>query len=1164
MNLRPKVIVCLLMALLFLVQQGIAVQTPNVNLRNDGSKPLLSWTDISDPSLFIAPQWSCCFGDLDLDSQFDCLGAGGGDPSGAGGVNIWKYNGGTSWSSSSAGLPTTCEHSGIWFGKINNNNYADLVVCRYNWTLIDDDEGIYAYAGGASTWTLASSGLPTTGNFYRVRFGDINNDGLDDIIAGTPSGISAWLGNGAGSWTPASTNLPTAGNYYAVDVGYINSDLYVDIAAASDNGVEAWVGDGSGSWSPASTNLPPSGTWGAVCLGNINGDSYLDIAASGFDSGGSGIVVWTGNGLGIWTPASTGLPSSGGYWGLRFGDVDFDGSTDIAASTEYYSNGGIEIWKGDGSGSWTSTTSPASSLAQLMDVCLGDINGDGSLDLGAMTQQRAWVWKNDLTAGDTTPPAQTTDLSAINPTTSSLTLTWTAPADNGTDFTSGSATMYDARYTTTGIIDSDPKFISATQCTGEPTPGVPGSTESFVVNGLNSGTTYWFALKTRDEVPNWSPLSNSPSGTTTGSVSDTTPPAQTTDLAATTPTTSSITLTWTAPADNGTDPSSGNAFAYDVRYSTSDIINDAEFNAATQAIGEPTPSGPGSTESFIVAGLSSGTKYYFALKTRDEVPNWSLLSNSANNTTTGTPTDTTPPAGVTDLAAGSPTANSITLTWTASADNGTDPSSGNAALYDIRYLSGTTQITDANWASATQCTGEPTPAAPGTSETFIVPGLTANTQYYFALKTADEVPNWSIISNSPTATTSSQPGVDDTPPAAVTDLATGSPTQTSITLIWTAPADNGTDPSSGNAAQYDIRYLAGSTPITNANWASATQCTGEPAPQVPGTSETFLVAGLTPGTQYYFALKTADEVPNWSGLSNSPTETTQQGSGPQLVMTAPNTVDENTDFNVTVTAIGSPVSGVKVTFDSLDKTTDADGNVTFTSPSVTLDTQYTLTANKTGYTDGTKTITVKDVGQQPALSVTVAASPTAVDSGGGVSITVRVTSGSSNITGASITLSDEGGGGSFTSVTDKGNGEYSATYTAPTTSVLKTVTIKATVTKSGFNPGTGQKDITVRAESDGGDGGGGGGTSSDNTLLYVGMIVAVIMVVLLILAALLMRKKKREAQQMQPAGYPSQPYQQYAQPPVQQPYGSPSQQYPVQQQYYPPPPKQNPQQQEQY
>ncbi len=111
---------------------------------------------------------------------------------------------------------------------------------------------------------------------------------------------------------------------------------------------------------------------------------------------------------------------------------------------------------------------------------------------------------------------------------------------------------------------------------------------------------------------------------------------------------------------------------------------------------------------------------------------------------------------------------------------------------------------------------------------------------------------------------------DATPPSAVTDLAASDPTCNSMTLTWTAPGDDG---NTGIANGYDIRYST--SPITEDNWDLATQCAAEPAPQPAGGRETFAVTGLSPGTTYYFALKTADELPNSSGLSNVPSGATR-------------------------------------------------------------------------------------------------------------------------------------------------------------------------------------------------------------------------------------------------------------------------------------------------
>jgi hypothetical protein len=110
---------------------------------------------------------------------------------------------------------------------------------------------------------------------------------------------------------------------------------------------------------------------------------------------------------------------------------------------------------------------------------------------------------------------------------------------------------------------------------------------------------------------------------------------------------------------------------------------------------------------------------------------------------------------------------------------------------------------------------------------------------------------------------------DTAPPSALTNLSTSSPISHFITLTWTAPGDDG---NTGTASQYDIRYST--SKITEANRNSATQCTGEPSPQVAGSSETFTVTGLSSNTTYYSALETADEVPNWSEISSSPKGTT--------------------------------------------------------------------------------------------------------------------------------------------------------------------------------------------------------------------------------------------------------------------------------------------------
>lgn len=242
-----------------------------------------------------------------------------------------------------------------------------------------------------------------------------------------------------------------------------------------------------------------------------------------------------------------------------------------------------------------------------------------------------------------------------------------------------------------------------------------------------------------------------------------------------------------------------------------------------------------------------------------------LMGNTIANLT---PPDTTAPAAVSDLALSGASDSAITVSWTAPGD---DSSAGTATSYDLRYS--TSLITSGNFSSATAVTGEPTPLVAGTSQSMAVTGLSPNTTYFFAIKTSDEVPNTSAISNVPSLATTATP--DTTAPAAVSNLAVSGTAATIATLTWTASGD---DDNTGTATSYDVRYST--LAITEGNWAAATQVSGEPTPSVAGSSETMTVTGLSPSTTYFFAIKTSDEASNTSAISNSPSGTTSASSPP--------------------------------------------------------------------------------------------------------------------------------------------------------------------------------------------------------------------------------------------------------------------------------------------
>ncbi|MCK4415405.1 MAG: PD40 domain-containing protein [Candidatus Eisenbacteria sp.] len=219
--------------------------------------------------------------------------------------------------------------------------------------------------------------------------------------------------------------------------------------------------------------------------------------------------------------------------------------------------------------------------------------------------------------------------------------------------------------------------------------------------------------------------------------------------------------------------------------------------------------------------------------------------------------DASSPAIVQDLAVLDSSGNAVTLTWTAPGDDGTE---GQASRYNLRYSM--SLLTEAGWDTATVADSSMVPKAAGLVESLTVEDLPDGV-WFFGLKSADEVPNWSAISNVVSTTL-----VDTVPPATVSDLEAIFSSVATVELQWSAPAEDG----KGSATEYDLRYSL--FPVTEETWENAPQVPDVPVPGPVGSTESCMVTGLETGTTYFFALKTTDEHGNWSALSNLASKST--------------------------------------------------------------------------------------------------------------------------------------------------------------------------------------------------------------------------------------------------------------------------------------------------
>jgi hypothetical protein len=199
------------------------------------------------------------------------------------------------------------------------------------------------------------------------------------------------------------------------------------------------------------------------------------------------------------------------------------------------------------------------------------------------------------------------------------------------------------------------------------------------------------------------------------------------------------------------------------------------------------------------------------------------------------------------------TATSVTLTWTAPGDDG---NVGRASQYDLRFSRNQIQGVDTlGWwisTSTTVCAGLPRPSVAGSLDSFVVGGLAPSNTYYFVIRTADEIPNWSFFSNVAVVTTAALPDTnrhsDETPPPPVAGL-TATPTRAGISLAW-----------SPSSAPDLAGYLV---------YRSYSQQEYEALTQELVYETTYLDGNVLPGVSYSYSVTAVDYTGNESPLAQA-------------------------------------------------------------------------------------------------------------------------------------------------------------------------------------------------------------------------------------------------------------------------------------------------------
>lgn len=119
---------------------------------------------------------------------------------------------------------------------------------------------------------------------------------------------------------------------------------------------------------------------------------------------------------------------------------------------------------------------------------------------------------------------------------------------------------------------------------------------------------------------------------------------------------------------------------------------------------------------------------------------------------------------------------------------------------------------------------------------------------------------------------------DTAPPDPIEDLRIATSTDSTLTIEWTAPGDDGM---SGTVSSYDLRVSM--SEILAGEEVVAPIIGGEPDPLPGGETQDMTLKGLKPATKYFLVMKTQDRVGNLSKWSNIVVgETKLDTSGPVM------------------------------------------------------------------------------------------------------------------------------------------------------------------------------------------------------------------------------------------------------------------------------------------